>query len=348
MCIFLIRIEYFFGLTFIFSGIRPILPGQLVLHHMNKRIVICIASMLFAGFTASCGPLNGMPKSNAQRNAPSSETLTGQNNASMPASSALEVPAPVALPPKYNDRPSASGGMPSAKMPNGLPALQPKGVNVNTLFDEELSDTDRRFDRLEYAVLGLRQEFESFKPAIVRLVAVEADIQDLIKQLDMLLRSEPTAPPAPLTPPPSQLSPADQAAPSTPKVATNKQPAKPISPKPPPAKSGEPVVHALRVGQHTGKTRLVIDASEKTAYSVELDNQENLLIIEMPDARWNASKQKSFARSPLLKSYSVEDMNDGKGSRVILSLKKSTQVIKEQALPPGPNPNYRIFLDLKA
>jgi len=58
--------------------------------------------------------------------------------------------------------------MPQAeRLPNGLPALKPlKGVNVDTLFAENIKSTDRRFDRLENAVVDMRREFEAVKPAI--------------------------------------------------------------------------------------------------------------------------------------------------------------------------------------
>ena len=298
--------------------------------------------MLLVGFTASCGPLTGSSKNkNTPSSQPSSENLIGQN-AQPTTGSALEVPPPIAQPPNYGNRPLQPGQTHSATMPNGLPALQPKGVNVGNLFADNITDTNSRFERLENAVTGLRQEFESFKPAIVRLVAVESDIQDLIKQLDMLLQNEPTAPPAQLTPQPqAQLSHADQAEPLRPQAAM------PTAASQPTSHSGGAVVKAMRTGQHSDKLRLVLDATKKTHFTVDLDNQENLLVIELPQAGWNAARQQSYARSPLIQSYSVESINDGKGSRVVLTLKKSTQLLKQQALPPGNNPNYRIFLDLK-
>ena len=104
---------------------------------------------------------------------------------------------------------------------------------------------------------------------------------------------------------------------------------------------------SLRIGKHSDKIRLVMDATAKTAFTTDLDNQENLLILEMPNATWSASTAQSFSQSPLLRSYSVEPMNNGQGSRVILALKKPTQILKQQALPPGNNPNYRMYIDLK-
>lgn len=306
---------------------------------MSKRLGFIFTPFLLAAFVAGCGPLNDAP---AEKQ-PSSEVI---NNAQNTASSAgaLEVPAPVALPPSYDKRPGDADTK-APTMPNGMPALQPKGVNVANLFAENISDTDRRFTRLENAVQDLRSEFDSFKPAIVRLVAVESDIQDLIGQLDILLDN----PPAPQAQPmsaPTQLSPADTAPPPEPAAAPAPAP-QPQAMAPAMASGGGSVVKDLRVGEHSDKIRLVMDVSGKAAFTADLDNQENLLIIELPGTGWNAAPQQSFARSPLLQSYSVEPMNNGTGSRVIITLKKSTQILKQQALPPGDNPNYRIYLDLK-
>ena len=303
--------------------------------------------ILLTGFSVSCGPLTGSSQSSktasSQNSVPSAETLISPDNASQKPG-AVEVPAPVALPPSFGDRPAQPGQMKTQTMPNGLPALQPKGVNVGNLFADNISDTDARFNRLENAVQDLRREFESFKPAIVRLVAVESDIQDLIKQLDMLLQSEPVAPPQSLTPA-RPLSPADQAPPPSPMV--NAKPPEPAMPKAMSSYGGAPTVKAMRVGQHSDKVRIVVDVSSKANYTLDLDNQENLLIFELPTAQWSAARSQRFSRSPLIQSYSVEPINNGQGSRVVMTLKKATQIVKQQALPPGTNPNYRIYFDLK-
>lgn len=354
-CIVLIRLRFLWAVYNSSWAFASFSRSVLVLRYMNKRFALCALSVLLAGFTASCGPLTGAPKGKtAADSAPSAES-TLHENAQPTTSSALEVPPPVALPPSYGERPPKPGETQTTTMPNGLPALQPKGVNVGDLFAENITDSNKRFERLENAVTGLRQEFESFKPAIVRLVAVESDIQDLIRQLDILLRNEPTAPPEPLTPQPeeAQLSSADQAEPPAPPPPAQDPPVPRPKEQPPPLSQPTPqaagpfVVNAMRMGQHSDKLRLVLDASGETAFNVDLDNQENLLVIELPEAGWNAEREGRYDSSPLIRSYSVESMGEGRGSRVILSLKKPTQLLKQQALPPGNNPNYRIFLDLK-
>lgn len=310
--------------------------------------------MLLSGFTASCGLVPGSSQ-NSQNQKPSqnSTQTDAQPNAQTSASgNAVSIPPPVALPPSYGDRPDGtpnqSGQQPT--LPNGLPALQAKGVNVDELFAQDVTNTDQRFDRLENAVLDLRREFESFKPAIVRLVAVEADIQDLIEQLDVLLRTEP----APVVQAPTPLSPAPRIeVEDTPQIETKPKVAPPPEPAPQPAPqpsvdtSGPTRVSALRVGRHSNKLRLVMDVTRKTDFTIDLDNQEHILIIEMPSAQWATSEQKNFGSSPLLSSYTTESINDGQGTRVVITLKKSTSLIKSQGLPPGPTPYYRIYADLQ-
>ena len=310
--------------------------------------------MLLSGFTASCGLMPGSSKDSPTQK--SSEN-TAQNQAESTAqtqaatsSGAVSIPAPVALPPSYGDRPNGTNDIPGQPqtLPNGLPALQAKGVNVDNLFAQNIDNTDQRFNRLENAVQDLRREFESFKPAIVRLVAVESDIQDLIEQLDVLLKTEPA--PAPVAQAPTRLAPTPQV-----KVEDKRKmepqaaaPAPAPTPSPKVDTSGPARVSSLRVGEHSGKVRLVMDVNKKTDFNVDLDNQENILIIELPDAQWSTSAQKNFGKSPLLNSYSTESINNGAGTRVIMTLKKPTTLMKSQALPPGSNPYYRIYADLQS
>jgi len=139
----------------------------------------------------------------------------------------------------------------------------------------------------------------------------------------------------------------------TPQVQVQDSPRPEPAATPPPAPqpkadvSGPTRVSALRVGQHSGKLRLVMDVTQKTDFNIDLDNQEHIMIIELPSAQWSASAQKSFAKSPLLSSYTTESINNGQGTRVVMTLKKSTILLKSQGLPPGPNPYYRIYADLQ-
>jgi len=87
--------------------------------------------------------------------------------------------------------------------------------------------------------------------------------------------------------------------------------------------------------------------SAKTPYTVDLDSSENILVIELPDAGWSGATTKTFgSREPILASYTVETINNGQGTRIIIPLKKSSSVLKTALLPPGVTPNYRMYVDL--
>jgi hypothetical protein len=243
-----------------------------------------------------------------------------------------------------------------------MPALQPaRGVNLESLFAEDIKDPVDRVKRVENAVVEIRRDFDSVLPAIVRLTAVEQDMQELLTQLDGLLRSEPpatnetmiqaeaapassmnaaSAAPASITPP--AHDPPPQAAPpaAAPVAAAATPPAAPAT------SGGGANVTALRVGEHTGKTRLVFDMSGASAYRYDLDNAENLLVLELAGAGWSAAATQTFAKSPILQSYSTQAM-DGGGTRVILQLKRAATVAYEAALKPEGSSGHRLVVDLK-
>ncbi len=282
---------------------------------MNKKIGLFLSCILLA----SCSPSTLLSSGNKDARVQKSTQATQQNA--------------IALPPSFNKLPS-----------NPLQNLQPaRGFNVDTFFSEELKDPEARFERVENAVLGLIKEFETLRPSIIRLVAVESDIQDLITQLDVLLQEDirPQTSPIALTPP---LMPAAHA--SNHHVNAAKAAPTPITP--PATPSAQPnatLIKDLRIGQHAHKSRIVLDINKETPYTIDLDNAERFLVIELPTATWTRATQKTF-NSPLLSSYSVEQLNNGQGSRIVIYLKKSTTILEKMALKPGSNPNFRLFIDL--
>ncbi len=228
------------------------------------------------------------------------------------------------------------------------------GLNLNTYFAQDIDDPNTRIQRLENV-----------------LVAVHHDMQQMSggKSLPVYKTPEPvetqTKPVAPVstaTPAPAQegrtvlasggpenLVAGDTAAPtksaSTP-VYEKKTPAKATAPKFTPNTSGPTTITGLRIGVHKDKVRIVMDVTRKTLYSADLDNGENLLIVELPDAGWSAAAQKSFGKTPLLKSYRIDPFNDGKGHILVLELKGSSSIIKQMQIPALTGGGQRIFIDL--
>ncbi len=111
---------------------------------------------------------------------------------------------------------------------------------------------------------------------------------------------------------------------------------------------GSAIVSGVRVGDHPGKVRLVFDVTKKTNYTLDLDNNENLLIVELPNAKWKTpTASESFGKLPVLKSYKVDQANGGAGNIFIMQLKKPTQILMQGKYPALSGSGERIVIDLK-
>ncbi|PZQ48271.1 MAG: hypothetical protein DI551_01930 [Micavibrio aeruginosavorus] len=313
---------------------------------------------------------------------------------------------PIAAPPGSDQSPPLPGTTGAAKTPDGLPALNAKGANTH-LFSQKISDEADRLDRLENAVQELRNDFDAMAPAIVRLVAIEGDIQNLIKQLEVLTGNpssmpsditpidsatldEPSMPlPVPSAPPTPMDSERDGVAQpeisSTPAISTQSAPAQetiapigavspttapkatqpvattgppdatqaplpaPATSAPPeaaPAKPGGAVVSAIRIGEHPGKIRIVLDLSSKTDFAVDLDSAEKILVVELPHAGWTAPATKTYgADQKLLSSYRTEGLGDD-GSMLIFQLKANSSITYKGVMQDTGAASSRIVIDL--
>lgn len=103
----------------------------------------------------------------------------------------------------------------------------------------------------------------------------------------------------------------------------------------------------IRLGEDGGKTRLVIDLSGSVTHRTDLDNDEKILVIEIPDAGWTAPASKVLSSS-VVQSYTTQPLENGKGTRLIITLKKPATILLDKQLPPeATNKNYRLVIDLK-
>jgi len=116
--------------------------------------------------------------------------------------------------------------------------------------------------------------------------------------------------------------------------------------RPSPSMAGPAAVQRVRIGDHPGKTRLVLDLNKPSHFSYDLDNQENLLLIDVSGAGWNAAEKKKIGKHPLIASYSAHDNGNG-GTMLVVELKKSVKVLKTMALKPNaPGGYHRIVVDI--
>ena len=73
----------------------------------------------------------------------------------------------------------------------------PEGLKFTQLFSDPVDDVDERIGRLERAVQSLRNDFDTVVPSMVRMVAIEKDIKQLVVQLQTLTDGGAAPPAAP-------------------------------------------------------------------------------------------------------------------------------------------------------
>lgn len=107
------------------------------------------------------------------------------------------------------------------------------------------------------------------------------------------------------------------------------------------------VITGFRIGEHPDKVRIVLDTTAKTPFKADLDNAEQLLILEMPQAQWQAPfSNQSFGRRQLVDSMTTESMGQG-GTRAVLQLSNNTTIISQKMFPDLSGSGGRIVIDLR-
>ncbi|GJL85517.1 MAG: hypothetical protein DHS20C02_12920 [Micavibrio sp.] len=220
------------------------------------------------------------------------------------------------------------------------------GLNLETYFAGDLKDDGDRIRRLERAVVAMHKDLKIMAPTLQRLADVEVAMKQsvhksVLQPPQSLLAQEKgpmvAAPPVVTGPPLPSAS------------ATTGKPVDPgARPMAAPA-DGSSVVSGIRTGEHPGKVRIVFDVTSKnTVYTADLDNAENILVVELPNARWKTPTDfENFRAMPVLKSYKVDTFNNGAGNIFVLQLKKSTEIIKQGKYPALSGGGERIVIDLK-
>ena len=108
--------------------------------------------------------------------------------------------------------------------------------------------------------------------------------------------------------------------------------------------SGASIVKDVRLGEHPGKTRFVLDLTGPSGFSYELNNEKGYLLINLPGTAWEANTKKVMQSHSLIKGYSVR--SDSKGTKMLVALKKPGRMITSVSLPPSGVSGHRIYFDI--
>lgn len=248
------------------------------------------------------------------------------------------------------------------------PKKSSAGYTENVKLAQVDEDVHFRVLRLERQMNTLRSDFNKILPPLAEearaaksMEAALAEIQTAAGDVDASdqVLAEAAAAPTPTSvaapvpmPAPSSDSPSSKGrAPAPPMVIT---PEKPQSANVP-AKSARAVeksvvpagaaqVTALRVGEHPGKTRLVLDVSAASKFSADMDANENILVVELPSVSWSAPMHKAFDSHSILKSYTAQ--SSAEGTRLVIEMKGPAKLAMKSALAPNDVYGHRIVLDV--
>lgn len=78
-----------------------------------------------------------------------------------------------------------------------------------------------------------------------------------------------------------------------------------------------------------------------------MDKGENMIMVDLPGTGWEAPDKWYSTKFPLVLAWLAKPSDDGKGTRLVISLKKNAK-ISYSDFPPGDGyPLHRIILDIQ-
>jgi hypothetical protein len=106
------------------------------------------------------------------------------------------------------------------------------------------------------------------------------------------------------------------------------------------------VASNVRIGEHPGKTRLVLDLSknDKPSVKTDLDNGEGLLTLDLPGVTWGGATEGS-SKSTYIAGWNASKA-DGGGSTLAIQLKKPAKVLSTQYIGAEKGVPARFVIDL--
>lgn len=196
----------------------------------------------------------------------------------------------------------------------------------------------QRLQRLEMDVDKMQGDLEMIVPALQKIVAHQQTQQAQMDQQMLMAQQSQMAAQQGMhaSAHPSSLTPTGY---NQPVASTAKPASMPVTP--------SSVVKSVRFGEHTNKTRLVLDSTAPISYKYTVNAVNNTLVIRLPNSQWSTQTQQVIRTSNVVTGYSVTQ-NTEAGVDLVVSLKRPVQVSTEMLSPQtaGSSGSYRIFFDL--
>lgn len=183
-------------------------------------------------------------------------------------------------------------------------------------------------------IARLQGELDALKPQMQKVSVIERHLNRLVSDLERIdaqygLAAPQATPIKAPTPAKVKPKPPQKVAKAKPEVTASI--------------SGKKEIENVRFGSVNGATRVVLDLGTAAKFSTDLDNEEGILIIEVPNMTYDAVPR--TRKSGVVTDVQGQNV-DGIG-RVILTFKDDVKITQSNALPPSGPYGHRIYLDLK-
>ena len=106
------------------------------------------------------------------------------------------------------------------------------------------------------------------------------------------------------------------------------------------------VVEAIRIGNHPGKVRVVLDLSGPVNYTLSHDPNSNSVFVEMPYATWAATPDWQSESRKILNNYRTETIN-GSGVLLTLGVEDDIEIGASGLLNASGGKKDRLYIDIE-
>lgn len=204
---------------------------------------------------------------------------------------------------------------------------------------EKMSDDNAvKVASLKADIARLQDELDNLKPQLQKVSVIEQHLNRLVADLARIDQQYGLAPQAKSVKAPMPATTKPKAPQKAAKALVKAKPQVTAS------ISGKKEIENVRFGSVNGATRVVLDLGAPAKFSTDLDNEEGILIIEVPSMSYDASPRLTKAGVVT----NVQGQNAENTGRVILTLKEDVKIVQSSALPPSGPYGHRIYLDLKS
>ncbi len=112
-----------------------------------------------------------------------------------------------------------------------------------------------------------------------------------------------------------------------------------------PAGRTAPVVMSARIGEHTDRTRLVLELSDPVNLRAFSLSSPNRVVLDMPEVSWRLGNPPVPSGSGLIKAYRYGVFRTG-SSRMVIDLNRPSRLAETLVIPPTAGFGYRVVIDL--